>query len=853
MKTRGFALALCLTLLLSAFAGCRKGATSSQTVSTPTDNPAPVQKAQLVIALNPILQFEDGGPVVAYNDIKNAMKSDRETASLASMYNDTAWRWAYRHAEDWKMRATQTLAGWRNGKGASPQQALSAYAFSEDGTISVMAYAAGAMDLTAYPDAAVPDMGILLSVSGSEEEALCYTVPTDGSMNIPAGTIAAVESVAGVKTGFLAEDGTARRAAVRLIVNSRELWSGQFMNSTAAADGVAVTALSYPALEDIPVSAGDLVFISVTLDAEINQGDDITEPTDGGNGTEKPRATRHRSTAAAKPATTTQGKTRATSAGTTATTAPSTPPADEPKRISFLDDFDSRFMIICGADVSAEQLRLIADLRSRMEKTLATEQLFKTDEYADAGGYEILVGKTNRPESAAVLKELTDARTNHAADYILRMVGKKLVIAADSDFAMSLAIEHFLDTYCKDDKAAVPDNLNDVHRPAMQTVMLGTNNIASFTIQTEKYPSYMTVSAAQDLQRQVMLQTGYRLPIGTDVKPAAHTIQVGPVSSGRDQPKTLLANQNDYQITLKGSRLAIEGGSTYAANAGVQVLLTELKTKTTLPDGYSKTGTHHVGDHSLSGGYGLTWNDEFNGTAMTKKWMVNTDTSQSFDGSPQIRNGIFGEDFFLRNGCLVEVTRKKQGGPGYHAVRLTTQNLMNYRYGFLELRLIMGTNNGACSAIWMAGDGLNQQVMPEIDINENYGKDAYYPNLHIWPKNGEHEMLMGGANAKWVYPAEGEHFYDTFHYLGMEWTADYIAFYLDGQITEMVDITSSKYDAFRQSIILKLANGVGTPGYGFTDPDDCLADLNDFYEEQIIDFVRIYQKDDGVSRMRSRG
>jgi len=53
----------------------------------------------------------------------------------------------------------------------------------------------------------------------------------------------------------------------------------------------------------------------------------------------------------------------------------------------------------------------------------------------------------------------------------------------------------------------------------------------------------------------------------------------------------------------------------------------------------------------------------------------------------------------------------------------------------------------------MSGDGLNQQVIPEIDINENYGIDSYYSNLHIWPQNGEHQMPVGdvtNGSKEWV-------------------------------------------------------------------------------------------------------
>ena len=847
MKKRLAAVTVTLFTMLSFFSGCEPKEQSPPDSSTDNE---PVNKAQLVLALNPILTFDDGSNAIAYNDIKNAMTSDRETASLASMYNDTDWQWTYRQGADWKKRATYSLAKWKNGMGTSPQNVLDAYTFIDDGTISMMSYATQAMDVTAYPGNTVPDVGILLSVSGGEEEALCYTVGTSGKMTIPAGTVTAVQSVAGVETGSLAEDGTVRRAAVRITVNSREIWSGQLANSTAAEDGIAVTSLSYPDFADIPVSAGDVVFISATLDAVVDTPADVTPPSDNSDVSDMPPDVLEPDTPGTSPE---------SPDSTPEPPAESSDPSEEtPKAIPLLDGFDSRFTIIRSENASNEMMKEISTLRTGMEKALNTEQIYKTDESKDTGDYEILIGQTNRAASDGPMQEIKNARTNHAADFIIRLVGKKLVFAAANEYSMSLAIDYFLNTYCKDDKGEIPSNLNYVSRPAMKTIMLGDNNIASFTLKTEKYPSYMTVLAAQDLQRQIMIQTGYQIPIETDVEKAAYEIAVGPTSAAKDAyHKNVLADQNAYRISMNGSRLSIEGGSTYAANEGVQALIDELQTRDSFPDGYVKTGTHNIGDYSLSGGYGLTWNDEFNSDRMTKKWFVSTDTTQSFDGSPQIRNGVFGEDYFLRDGCLVEVTRKNLEGAGYHAVRLTTQNLMSFRYGYLELRLSMATKNGAASAIWMAGDGLNQADMPEIDINENFSIDGYWPNLHSWPQNGdgEHIQFLPGREEAGppVSPAEGEHFYDTFHYLGMEWTEDYIAFYLDGQITLMVDMTSPLYDTFEQSVVLKLANGVSFPGYGLIRPDECLDDVNDFYEEQIIDFVRIYQKDDGVSRLRAKG
>ena len=847
MKKRYFALLLSFSLLAATFMGCRPSFPSSET-SAPEES---VNKAQMVVAMNPVLKFGSSN-VIAYNDLKNSIESDGKAASLVSMLDDTDWRWGYRQANGWKGQAIYALSKWKSGTGASSGKVPNAYSFSADGTISVASYATQVTTLTAYQNGEVPGMGILISVSGDREETLYYTVAEDGHMTIPAGTITAVELVDGVKTDFLLEDGSPRSAVVRIIVNSCELWSGQLANSAASPNGVAKTELSYPSFEDISVSQGDLVFISFELDATINANSNVSMPLDSN-----------------------PNYSSDTSSGFPSKQFSILQPKDEHKTISLVDGYDSRFVIISEVNASAEMLQQAAALRAGMVKALETDQGYSTDELVDTGNYEILIGLTNRPQSAAIMQELTGARTNYATDYIIRMVDKKLVLAAANEFSMSLAVKYFLENYCNDDKASVPSNLNIVYRPALQNVMLGNNNIASFTLRTEKYPSYITVLAAQDLQRQIMRKTGYRIPIGKDTENSTCEIMLGPstndtvnlVTGKQDLPQNLLANINDYEISLSGNRMTIKGGSTTAVNEAVQAFTAEMETKTGFPDGYFKNGSYNPSEYSLSAGYGLMWSDDFNGSALMKRWHQDTETLATFDGTTMIKNAIFGEDYFLRDGYLVQTTRKRKNEPGYNVARMTTENLMNFRYGYLEVRLIMPTNNGACGAVWMEGKGLNQVDYAEIDLNENYGIDAYQPNMHSWPTNtatgGAHwQMWEHDANnylneKNWVFPVEGEHFYDTFHYLGMEWTKDYIAFYLDGQITKFVDLTSAKYDVLEQSVVLKLGTMVANNmGYGLNGkgiPPYFMDDVSGFYEESIFDYVRIYQKNDSQYKLKEKG
>ena len=850
MRKRVLALIICIVMLVTSFAGCGNNVAKVDLVDKKID------KAQLVVALNPIFAYDNDDYSLAFNDVKNAVQSDSKEATLTSLTNSTNYSWAFRNSDSWKYRGIYNLANWNNGKGAVSDK-INAYSFDEDGTISLLAYNTNVVDVKAYDGGTVPSYGLLLSASGKKEEAICYTVPKTGNISIPSGTVTAVESVDGIKTGFLAEDGTKRSGVVKITINSKEYWSDILVNSSASKDGTAVTELTYPAIENIPVEEGDYIFISVQLNAELNKSEDISSPSDTTDKDDKDDKEEDKNNS-------------------------QKPPVVEKEEITYLSlihDFDSRFKIIYAADAGIETRKLVTTMREDLEKCLDTEQIARGDDF-DPMEYEILVGETNREESKKVYKELREARSNHAGDFIVRMVGNKVVIAAVTDYAMQLAVDYFMTNYCKDDKSSIPSNLNKVFKEDKATVMLGSTNIASFTIKTEKYPSYMVVSAAKDFRDYILEKTGYLVSIVKGGAAKKNEILIGPNIDGLEN----LTNIQDYKTELKNNQLKISVGSTTAANYAIQQLMAQIEKGTKINDGYSASGTYTDKDYSLGNGYALTWYDDFTGDfekngdrVSNKNWTTMGDTSNgpfyelskvtdkiaNNIGGPwythaddpkipenyamegyQTRPGKEGENYFLRDDCLVEVTKKS--ATGYDAVRLTTQNTMNFRYGVVESRFIASTNNGACSALWF---NLNAN---EIDVYENYGRDMFVPNLHIHKPTHIDMNATGDMPYLVITPPEGEHFYDTFHYMGFEWTDKYFEFYLDGEPICFVDISDSKFDGLRTPTAFKLANGVGTGTYGLGyQPGDFLGnDVNSFYEEQVWDFVRVYQKNEKKSVLR---
>lgn len=806
-----------------------------------------INKAQAVVALSPVLSFDDGTAVVAFNDVKNAIQNDRKAATLSSLFDSTEFCLAYKSDDGWKKRGIWGLDKWRNGKGASIST-LNSYFFNDDGTDSLMAFTSKAAKFDVYDDSTVPDYGLVFSTSESGQEALIYTVPSDGNLTIQQGSAVAIKSIDGVKTGFLAEDEKERSAILRIDINSRRYFSGKIANSVASEDGTVTASVDYPEVSDIPVSEGDLVIFSLEFNGQLNHDDQITLPSDS------------------------KGKNHSgTSSGSSDKSDKEVDKSARPDKFTFLNGFDSRFQVIYPSSASTDIRVETEDLGASIEKVLKAETKVKSDGW-DKGDYEILIGETNRDASKRAYEDLRNARTNHAADYIIRMDGNDLVVAGGSDFALLKAIK-IVKGYCTSTLSAVPSDLNVVFREEKANRMLGVNNVASYVIRTERYPSYMVKQAAQMVQNSIMELTGYLIPIERDEATSKCEILIGPNARGT----TNLVDKNAYDIKLSGNSLSVSVGSTTAANMALSVLCDKLKSND-IPDGFTLSGSYSDGAYTLSNGYGLTWSDDFEGTKLDRsKWVVMTDTTDgpyykisdvadriarniggpwlntTLSGDPvpegyvmegkQTRPGVEGENFYLNDGKLFEVTRKV--ATGYDAVRLYTSNKMRYRYGFTEVRIKMATNNGACSSVWLSLNG------NEIDVYENYGLDAYFSNLHTWRPTHIDHVGAGNMAQVWVYPEAGRHFYDEYHYIGFEWTDTRITFYLDGEVTNSVDISDSKFALLRQLISLKLANGVGTGNYSSRhNPGDYLGDAVDsFREVQEVDFVRIYQKDSSKYKM----
>ena len=236
-------------------------------------------------------------------------------------------------------------------------------------------------------------------------------------------------------------------------------------------------------------------------------------------------------------------------------------------------------------------------------------------------------------------------------------------------------------------------------------------------------------------------------------------------------------------------------------------------------------------------GWTLVFSDEFDtpGALDPAKWgydlgYIANDEKQSYTSRS--------ENVRAEGGNLVIEGRKEAyQGYTYTSARVVTRGRFEFLYGRVEVRAKVPTGNGTWPAIWMLGTNIGQVGWPtcgEIDIMENVGFDPL--RIHASVHTTDYNHAIGTQKTANVTVANP---WEDFHVYAMEWFADHIDVFADGQ----------KYFTFRNE-------GTGSRAWPFDKPQYLLVNLaiggswggqkgiddSRFPHRYLIDYVRIYQQ-----------
>jgi beta-glucanase (GH16 family) len=234
-------------------------------------------------------------------------------------------------------------------------------------------------------------------------------------------------------------------------------------------------------------------------------------------------------------------------------------------------------------------------------------------------------------------------------------------------------------------------------------------------------------------------------------------------------------------------------------------------------------------------GWTLVWHDEFDGTTIDPaNWTYDLGAGGWGNGEAEFYTSR-PENARVENGQLIiEARQEKYEDSYYTSARLKTQGLQSFQYGRIEARLKVPSGAGLWPAFWMLGanfDGTNWPDCGEIDIMEYIGRE---PDLILGTAHGPG---YSGAMGMSQWNRQEYNIADDFHTYAIEWEADEIRWYYDGDLyfTLTPDDLSGRTWVFDRPffIILNLALGGQLAGP---------IGLDTAFPAQLqVDYVRVFE------------
>ena len=247
-------------------------------------------------------------------------------------------------------------------------------------------------------------------------------------------------------------------------------------------------------------------------------------------------------------------------------------------------------------------------------------------------------------------------------------------------------------------------------------------------------------------------------------------------------------------------------------------------------------------------GWKLAWHDEFDGPAGEKpdpaKW--NYDLGAGGWGNSELEYYTDrAENAAMDGKGSLAITAIEYADPAtsglncsycmYSSARLVTRDRYTFTYGRAEARLRLPVGQGVWPAFWLLGANIGQVGWPqcgEIDVMENKGSE---PGVVHGALHGP--GYSGGKAPISTYTLGGARSADDFHVYAIEWDADEVRWYVDGQQYSSVapgTVPSPWVFDHPFYLILNLAIGgtfAGMPDYTSVFPQTLL-----------VDYVRVYQR-----------
>ncbi len=380
----------------------------------------------------------------------------------------------------------------------------------------------------------------------------------------------------------------------------------------------------------------------------------------------------------------------------------------------------------------------------------------------------------------------------------------------------------------------------------MSKFAFSKSNLSKYVITYPHYNmSYLVTLELKKLQREIEKITGKPIKMVADNK-KEHTFEIVVAGAERDGAPAV-TDYDTYIISPMGNKLFVLGGRPYSSVTAVKKLIKLLKKGVTITE--TVTGSYAKDIAKDKKGYKLTWNDDFDGEKIDEsKWEIfygdrHCNTAGA-NGKKPMRCREDKPNTFVKDGSLYICA--EQDDNHYYGGMLCTNDIMRFKYGYIEISTIHPKGAGFWTALWMnSSAGKNGDYFAEMNVEECYGKggDWAYGNTFAWPTKKCREESKGrliDSNNK-VSARDERGFWQDYHTFGLEWNEKEVLFTCDGfpYVSKEINRHPAEIEALTMPCFLKLSMACGFINHGITDDPWEWENSNKY----IVDYVNIYQKE----------
>ncbi len=379
--------------------------------------------------------------------------------------------------------------------------------------------------------------------------------------------------------------------------------------------------------------------------------------------------------------------------------------------------------------------------------------------------------------------------------------------------------------------------------------------------------------SATDLQEFYADNFGFTLKIVTDnTAEAEKEILIGKTKRA-DSAKDM--KESDLKVSVKGKKLVFDGGHDVTADMAVGKFIRNVDTEDGKAITFALT-TDFTSTPKVEGleEYNYKWGDEFETDGFDHvKWAFRLGMS----GSPMNKISYQKEVLDVADG-RVKIHAINYYDPEDPAVlymspySLATNETMNFLYGYAEIRARVPFFQGAWPSFW---GGTATVLVPrnplwhaEVDVFEIFGtEDTVSPNIHKWYDDYPYEVIYNTGDVRhtqyknntaeyarrsYVYE-NTENLDNEYHLYGYEWTPTELHFYVDGEKYCSMDIVNS-WDLEPDMSMFQEPQYSQFNCHVFAEDGSYTPNLINGNEHMLpacyyIDWYRLYQKDDGKSKI----